>query len=175
MAQDAALCQRRSQTGIQLPVRVARAHLLLLLMVAAPMVNAAQPATTQPPAPQAEPDGTTALHRAVYAGDVAAARKLIAGGADARAANLFGATPLMLAATAGNAEMIKLLLDAGAPANEANEEGQTPLMAVARTGNVEAAKLLLARGAKVGASEHWGGQTALTSMRTAPCVTGSAA
>ena len=130
-------------------------------MVVAPMLNAAQPAATQPPAPQAEPDGTTALHRAVYAGDVAAARKLIAGGADARAANLFGATPLMLAATAGNAEMIKLLLDAGAPANEANEEGQTPLMAVARTGNVEAAKLLLGRGAKVGASEHWGGQTAL--------------
>lgn len=131
----------------------------MVIVAAAPMLPAAELA--QVPASQAEPDGTTALHRAVYAGDVTAARKLIAAGADVQVANLFGATPLMLAATAGNAGMIKLLLDAGAPADAANEEGQTPLMAVARTGNVEGAKLLLGRGAKVDAREHWGGQTAL--------------
>ena len=113
----------------------------------------------------AEPVGTTALHRAAYAGDAAGARKLIAAGADVRAANQFGATPLMLAASTGNAELVKLLLDAGASANERNGEGQTPLMAVARTGNVEAAKLLLSRGADVDAREQWGGQTAL--MRAA--------
>lgn len=113
------------------------------------------------PLPASEPDGTTALHHAAYAGDAAGARQLIAGGADVRAANVFGATPLMLAATAGHTNLVKVLLDAGASANETNGEGQTPLMAVARTGNVEAAKLLLSRGAQVNAVEEWGGQTAL--------------
>ena len=106
-------------------------------------------------------DGTTALHRAVYAGDAADVRRLIAAGADVRSANLFGATPLMLAAVTGNTEVIRLLLEAGAPANAANVEGQTPLMVVARTGNVDAAKLLLKKGAKIDAQENWGGQTAL--------------
>jgi ankyrin repeat protein len=111
--------------------------------------------------PQVEPDGTTPLLRAVYAGDAVEARRLIAGGADARAANAFGATPLMLAAVTANTDIIRLLLDAHVPADSANAEGQTPLMVVARTGNVEAARLLLQRGAKVNAHEGWGGQTAL--------------
>ncbi len=110
---------------------------------------------------QVEPDGTTPLLRAVYAGDVGEARKLIAAGADARAANAFGATPLMLAAVTGHADLIRVLLDAHVPADSANAEGETPLMLVARTGNVEAARLLLRRGAKVNARENWGGQTAL--------------
>ncbi len=38
---------------------------------------------------------------------------LLAAGADARSANLFGATPLMLAAARGDAALIRLLLDAG--------------------------------------------------------------
>jgi ankyrin repeat protein len=112
-------------------------------------------------APQVEADGTTPLLRAVYAGDASEARRLIAAGADARAANVFGATPLMLAAAAGDAELIGVLLEARVPVDSANAEGQTPLMAVARTGNVEAAKLLLRRGANVNAHESWGGQTAL--------------
>jgi ankyrin repeat protein len=109
----------------------------------------------------AEPDGTTALHRAIYAGDVAAARHLIAGGADPRTANLFGATPMMLAADRGDPELIGALLDAGADVESANAEGQTALMVVARAGQVEAARLLLRRGANIHARESWGGQTAL--------------
>jgi uncharacterized protein len=109
----------------------------------------------------AEPDGTTALHEAVYAGDVATVRRLIAGGADPKAANLFGATPMMLAASRGDPELIRLLLDAGANVDSPNGEGQTALMVVARTGNLEAAQLLLRRGADVHARESWGGQTAL--------------
>jgi ankyrin len=107
------------------------------------------------------PDGTTRLHEAVYAGDVATVQRLIRDGADPRAANLFGATPLMLAATRGDAAVIRVLLDAGVPADATNAEGQTALMAVARTGNLEAAQLLLKRGADVHAREQWGGQTAL--------------
>jgi ankyrin repeat protein len=108
-----------------------------------------------------EPDGTTALHRAIYAGDAAEARRLIAAGADPHAANLFGATPMMLAAARGDAELIRVLLDAGVDANSPNAEGQTALMVVARTGNVEAAKRLIRHGANVQARENWGGQTAL--------------
>ncbi|MET0281316.1 MAG: ankyrin repeat domain-containing protein [Steroidobacteraceae bacterium] len=109
----------------------------------------------------AEPEAASGLHEAVYAGDVAKARQLIAAGADPRAANLFGATPLALAAARGDAEMIRVLLDAGVDPDSANPEGQTALMAVARTGNLDAAQLLLRRGADIGARESWGGQTAL--------------
>lgn len=101
------------------------------------------------------------LHEAVYAGDLGEVRRLIDGGADPGAANVFGSTPMMLAASRGDAAMLRLLLDAGADVESPNEEGQTALMAVARTGNVEAARLLLARGADVHAREQWGGQTAL--------------
>src|SRR6478609_5930232 len=149
MAKDAALRQRRCKAGHQLPMRVGRPHLLLMsMLLAAQVLRAAEPAPVQAAASQAEADGTTPLHRAVYAGDVATARKLIAAGADVRAANLFGSTPLMLAATAGNAEMVRLLLDAGAPANEANEEGQTPLMAAAAQGQPQMIRLLLSKGAE---------------------------
>ena len=110
---------------------------------------------------EAAPDGTTALHQAVYAGDAAAVRRLIKAGADVQAANLFGATPMMLAAARGDDVLIDLLLQAGADAESPNEEGQTALMAVARTGNVAAARLLLRHGADVNARERWGGQTAL--------------
>jgi uncharacterized protein len=108
-----------------------------------------------------EPDGTTPLHRAIYTGDVTEVRRLIAAGADPRAANLFGATPMMLAAARGDAPVLRVLLDAGVDVNSPNAEGQTVLMAVARTGNVEAAQLLIKRGADLQAREHWGGQTAL--------------
>lgn len=109
----------------------------------------------------AEPDGTTALHRAVYAGDVPAVQRELAAGADATAANVFGATPMMLAAARGDAAVIRLLLDAGADVESRNDEGQTALMVVARTGALDAAQLLLRRGADVHARESWGGQTAL--------------
>ena len=123
-------------------------------LLAAGMVASAQDAAPVP-------DGTTALHEAVYAADVVAVRALLAKGADPRAANVFGATPMELAATRGDAAVLRLLLDAGADVDSPNEEGQTALMAVARTGNLDAARLLLERGATVDAREHWGGQTAL--------------
>jgi uncharacterized protein len=112
-------------------------------------------------AEQAGSDGTTPLQRAVYAGDVAAVRRLIAAGADPRASNLFGATPMMLAAVRGDAAIIGVLLAAGVDADSPNDEGQTALMVVARTGNLDAAGLLLRHGANVRAHENWGGQTAL--------------
>ena len=106
-------------------------------------------------------DGSTPLQWAVYAGDVAEAKRLLRAGADASLANPYGATPMSLAAEVGHTEMLKVLLEVGANADSPDPDGQTALMAVARTGNVEAAQLLLNRGATVDAREKWGGQTAL--------------
>jgi uncharacterized protein len=106
-------------------------------------------------------DGTTELHLAVRADDLARADQLIRGGASVTAANRYGITPLHLAAVNGSAPMIDLLLKAGAGANDAGPEGETVLMTAARTGRVDAARVLLAHGARVDARETWRGQDAL--------------
>jgi ankyrin repeat protein len=107
------------------------------------------------------PDGSTPLQWAVFEGDAAEVRRLIAAGADVSLANDYGASPMSLAAEVANTEILALLLDAGADADSPNADGQTSLLAVARTGNVEAAQLLLDHGATIDAREKFGGQTAL--------------
>lgn len=107
------------------------------------------------------PDGTTALHWAVYNGNVALVERLIDAGADVRAANEFGSTPLAEAATIGNAAIIDTLLTAGAEVDAAGADGQTALMVVARSGNTAAAATLIEHGADVNAREKWRDQTAL--------------
>jgi uncharacterized protein len=109
----------------------------------------------------ADPDGTTPLHWAVRRGDLNAAKALIKGGADVKAANRYGVTPMAIAAMNGNAAMLRLLLDAGADPNSANPGGETALMTAARTGAVDAITLLLDRGANVNAKETEHEQTAL--------------
>ncbi|PZN27512.1 MAG: hypothetical protein DIU71_17300 [Proteobacteria bacterium] len=107
------------------------------------------------------PDGTTPLMQAAFQGDVEAARRLIAAGADVNAANVYGINAMLLAAEVADPELIKLLLKAGADANAANPEGETALHLVARSGNVEAAKLLLKARAAIDPRENFGGQTPL--------------
>jgi len=107
------------------------------------------------------PDGTTPLHLAVRDNDLAKVNKLLAAGADAKAANRYGITPLYLACENANPTIIERLLKAGVDPNSVSTEGETALMTVARTGVVEAAKVLLDHGAKVDAREEWHGQTAL--------------
>jgi len=107
------------------------------------------------------PDGSTALEWAVFHGDIAETKKLLAAGADAKAVNAYGASAMQLAADASNTELIRVLLKAGADANSPNPDGETALHLVARAGNVEAAKLLLKAGAEVDARESFGGQTPL--------------
>jgi ankyrin repeat protein len=109
----------------------------------------------------AEPDGTTALHRAAYADDIEAAKSLLKSGADVKAANRYGVTPLSLACTNGSGPMVKLLLESGADPNAALPGGETPLMTAARTGKIDAVRALLARGADVQAKDPRRGQTAL--------------
>src|SRR5262245_46084747 len=108
-----------------------------------------------------DPDGTTALHWAVYRNDADQVTKLIKEGANVNAVNEFGATPMSEAAVTGNVKVIEALLKAGADPESPNADGQTALMVLARTSNVEAAKLLLKKKANVNAVEKWHGQTAL--------------
>ena len=107
------------------------------------------------------PDGSTPLQWAVFNGDVLETKRLLADGADPRAANDYGVDASQLAAEAGNTELLRLLLKAGASANSANPEGETLLHLVARTGNVAAAKLLVNAGARIDARERFGEQTPL--------------
>jgi len=107
------------------------------------------------------PDGSTSLAWAVFKGDVAQAKKLLAAGADVKAMNAYGVNAMQLAADASNTELIRLLLKAGADPNSPNPDGETALHLVARSGNIEAAKLLLRAGAAVDPRESFGGQTPL--------------
>src|SRR5579862_1429713 len=112
-------------------------------------------------AERVEPDGTTALERAVGADDLPAVRALLRTGANPKAANRYGVTPLMLAATNGNAVVMEVLLKAGADANAALPGGQTVLMTAARAGSPDAVKALIAHGAAVNVKESNYGETAL--------------
>ena len=106
-------------------------------------------------------DGTTPLHLAARAGDVATVARLLRDGADPKAANRYGVTPLSLAAENGDVAIIDALLAAGADARSAISNGQTMLMMAARSGSVAAVKTLLAHGADVNARERVLGENAL--------------
>ena len=106
-------------------------------------------------------DGSTALHWAVYRGDVEMANLLVRSGANVKAATRSGSTPMWLASINGDAKVLGLLLEAGADVNEKLPLGRTPLMVASRTGNVDAMKVLIDRGAAVNAKETQRGTTAL--------------
>ena len=110
---------------------------------------------------QAQADGTTALHWAVYRVDPDLVKALLARGARPNATNRFGSSPLAEAATLGDAGIVKLLLAAGATADLKNADGETPLLLAAHAGAVPVAELLVRHGADVNAREQWHGQTAL--------------
>jgi ankyrin repeat protein len=127
--------------------------LVLLVASAARLVSAGQSG--------AQTDGTTPLHEAAHVDDVQTMTRLIAAGADVKAANRYGVTPLWLASLNGSAAAIELLLKAGADANAVLPGGETVLMTAARTGKLDAVNVLLRHGASVNAKEGWRGQTAL--------------
>jgi uncharacterized protein len=106
-------------------------------------------------------DGTSALHWAVYHGDIDLVNRLIAAGANVNATNDYGSTPLSEAAVVGNVPVLRKLLSSGADVESPNGDGQTALMIIARTSNLDAAKLLISKRANVNAVEQWRGQTPL--------------
>jgi len=110
---------------------------------------------------EADTNGTTALHNAVWAGDLPTADLLIRGGAKVTTANAFGITPAYIAAEQGQHELLRRLLEAGADPNTTDATGDTLLMAAVRAGNIEPVRLLIERGARVDQAEPELGHTAL--------------
>jgi ankyrin repeat protein len=110
---------------------------------------------------QAQPDGTTPLHWAVYRVDRELVVALLKAGARADVVNRYGASPLAEAVRVANVELAAMLLEAGADASVANEDGQTALMLAARTGSVAVARLLVQHGADVNRRERFRDQSAV--------------
>jgi ankyrin repeat protein len=99
------------------------------------------------------PDGFFPLGLAAFFKRPAAAKVLIACGADPRMASKpAGFTPLHSAvaddAGAATTDLVRMLLDAGADANARSASGGTPLHTAAFTGNIPVIEMLLAAGAK---------------------------
>jgi ankyrin repeat protein len=110
---------------------------------------------------QAQADGTTPLHWAVYRLDSELVAALLRKGARANVVNRYGASPLAEAARTANRQIAAMLFEAGADANLGNDDGQTPLMLAARTGNVAVAELLVREGADVNQRERFRDQSAV--------------
>src|SRR5678815_2814956 len=110
---------------------------------------------------QAQADGTTPLHWAVYRFDRELVQTLLKKGARVNVVNRYGASPLSEAVRVANVEITEMLLEAGADANVENEDGQTPLMLAARTGNVALATRLVQRGADINRRERFRQQSAV--------------
>lgn len=110
---------------------------------------------------EAQGDGTTPLHWAVYKVDAPLVAELLKRGAKPDAMNSYGSSPLSEAVKLADAGLVKALLDAGADVESPNQDGQTALMLAAREGALDVVQQLVEHGADVNAKEAWRGQTAL--------------
>jgi ankyrin repeat protein len=108
-----------------------------------------------------QPDGSSALHWAVYQVDEELVDALLRAEAKPDVINNFGSSPLAEAIKVGNFSLVQKLLNAGADANYRNQDNQSALMLAVSIGAVEIAELLLQRGADVNLVEQLAGQTAL--------------
>src|SRR5438067_76638 len=87
---------------------------------------------------EAQGDGMTPLHWAVYTNNFDVAQLLVKAGANVKAVTrLDSSTPLSIAATNGNLQIMDLLIKAGADVNAASSLGTTPLMQAAASGNLD--------------------------------------
>ena len=109
---------------------------------------------------QAQPDGTTVLHWAVFYRNQTAVEKLIAAGIDVNQTNSYQVSPLSLACELGHEQAALSLIKAEADIESQRLGRETPLMFAARNGNVKIVNALIEAGANVDAQEV-NGQTAL--------------
>lgn len=97
----------------------------------------------------ASPDGTRALHIAVWHGETGLVRRIIARDADLDAPRNDGLTALHLAAFRGDTAMVDTLLSAGAKADPRSEIGMTPLHWAIRREHRDTAEKLVYHGANL--------------------------
>jgi uncharacterized protein len=109
---------------------------------------------------EAQPDGMTALHWAVFHRHALSIELLLDNAADSNAKNRYGVRPLMIACRAGDEDAVESLIQADADVNAAGSSGETPLMLAARHGNSSVIELLLDADAKTDAADR-AGQTAV--------------
>lgn len=94
--------------------------------------------------------GWSALHKAVYFGDIAQVESQIAHNANIESRDAVGCTPLLTACRTGRADVAKLLLDAGAEITaESFMLGNAAYLAT-KSGNVECLDIVVRAGADVG-------------------------
>jgi ankyrin repeat protein len=97
----------------------------------------------------ADRDGRTPLHNAVFEGRIAAVRDLIGGGSDVNAKDRGGRTPLHFAAQEYRVEEARLLCAGGAVVDERDMSGNSPLWRATfcSRGRGDLIRLLLDQGA----------------------------
>jgi uncharacterized protein len=134
---------------------------IVALTLAGSIVATVAAQNADPQGPRRADDGVTPLLTAIYHGDVQAVDRLIAAGANVRAANREGVTPLSMACLDGDLPIIDRLLKAGADPKERGPNGETLLMFAARNGRVDVITRLVTAGAEVNARERLRGTTAL--------------
>ena len=117
---------------------------------------------------QAQPDGTTPVHWAVYHVDYDVLAALLARKANVNVTNQFGSAPLAEAVEVADARLVKMLLDAGAKPEAANQDGETALMLAIKTGDLPIVEMLINVGAKVNTIEKFHNQTPLMWAAAAP-------
>lgn len=109
---------------------------------------------------------TSPLIDAARKDDVAAAVKLLDGGADARAKTSDGTTALHWAAHNGQLDLLKRLLKAGADAKARNDYGSSPMQEAAIRGDAAMITALLKAGADVESANDDGETALMTVART---------
>ena len=102
-------------------------------------------------------NGFTPLMRAVYNGNLGAARLLLKAGANANArVKKTGSTVLMGAAAKDSGAMLRLLVRNGARVNASNKKRMTALTFAAAKGNSNSVRALLKSGARINAVSSFG-------------------
>lgn len=107
--------------------------------------------------------GYTPLMTAIWEGDAAKAKSLIATEKNLDAKNSEGKTALMIASDRGEPELITLLAKTGADLNAVDEGGLSALMLAAFNANTESMKALIQAGADVNIATEQG-MTALIAL-----------
>ena len=111
------------------------------------------------------------LSSTLKTGDRAAARALLAEGADPDDADADGTTALHWAIHHADAELAKALLDAGAKVDARNRYGVPPLTLAAENGDADLVLLLLEHGADANTASPEGETALMTAARTGDTAT----